>query len=266
MHAKNIANLFLLFSLVVVSFHLKAAPKSQLWPYWNKSNTQNVQSIDHSAWQKFLSRYVSIQGENNLVAYAKVTANDKNKLNAYIDALSQLDPRQYNKKEQYAYWVNLYNAQTVKIILDNYPIKSITKLGGVFSYGPWDEKHLTITGQELSLNDIEHRILRPIWKDYRTHYAVNCASLGCPNLQTKAFTAQNTESLLAKAEADFVKSNKGAQVKNGKAVISSIYDWYASDFGGKEKAWQYLQAKRAELKAIQSTPSYDYNWDLNQAR
>lgn len=132
-------------------------------------------------------------GENALFRYAEVTKEDKTLLNDYLDQLSKLDPREFNRQEQYAYWVNLYNALTVKLILDNYPVASITKLGGLFSFGPWDEKVFTVAGQTLTLNDIEHRILRPIWKDPRTHYAVNCASLGCPNLQSQAFTAQNTE-------------------------------------------------------------------------
>ncbi|MCV5656507.1 DUF547 domain-containing protein, partial [Escherichia coli] len=83
---------------------------------------------------------------------------------------------------------------------------SITKLGGLFSFGPWDQDVIIINGKSLTLNDIEHRILRPIWQDPRTHYAVNCASLGCPNLQTQAFTAENTQALLESAAKTFINS------------------------------------------------------------
>lgn len=258
--------------LILFSFHSYAAPKSDLWAYWNQANQANTQTISHQAWQNLLDKYLIKQGKDTLFRYSKVTPADKSVLNAYVQSLTSLDPRQYNKKEQFAYWVNLYNAHTVQLILENYPLKSITKLGGLLSYGPWDEKSLTITGQKLSLNDIEHRVLRPIWQDYRIHYAVNCASLGCPNLQQKAFSAKNSAGLLAQAEIEFIHSNKGARVTPEGVIVSSIFDWYAADFGGKfgagskAKAWQYLQSKRNDLKAIPTKPEYDYNWALNDAK
>lgn len=103
----------------------------------------------------------------------------KQQLKRYIQQMASLDPRDYKKQEQFAYWVNLYNALTVQLVLDNYPTSSIKKLGkGFFSFGPWDDDIIRVAGKKLTLNDIEHRILRPIWRDKRIHYVVNCASLG----------------------------------------------------------------------------------------
>ncbi len=182
--------------------------------------------------------------------------------------MADVDPRSYSKAEQYAYWVNIYNAITVDLILDNYPVKSITKLGGLFSFGPWGDKVITIAGQNLTLNDIEHRILRPIWNDPRTHYAVNCASLGCPNLQPDAFTADNTESLLEQAATQFVNSQKGATLKGEKLQLSSIYEWFADDFGGNKKGViehinRYRQSD--DLNAFDGKIEYEYDWALNKA-
>lgn len=262
----KIKSWLLFITLNMMCFSAFAAPKSDLWSYWNQSNPQNTQTIDHHPWQDILNQYLLVNGENTLFSYNKVTSSDSKKLNQYIQSLAQKDPRILNKREQYAYWVNLYNAITVQIILENYPVSSITKIGGIFSFGPWDEKRLTITNQKVSLNDIEHRILRPIWQDPRTHYAVNCASLGCPNLQPKAFTSSNSEQLLSKAESSFIQSSKGVNIQGETVILSSIYDWFADDFGGKEKVWKYLQGKKPELKNKRLKITYEYNWDLNESK
>jgi len=127
-----------------------------------------------------------------------------------------------------------------------------------------------LKGLELSLNDIEHRILRPIWQDNRVHYAVNCASLGCPNLQPEPFTAENSNRLLEKAARDFVNSPRGVNIDNDKLLLSSIYEWFQVDFGASETALldhleRFAAADLAgKLKNYRGTISYQYNWDLNQ--
>ncbi|CAM2809340.1 DUF547 domain-containing protein [Vibrio rarus] len=250
--------------ITLLSFHSLAAPKSELWPYWDK-HTQSENSIDHRQWQALLDRYLITQGDNTLFRYASVTSQDKQALNNYLSSLANIDPRQYTKAQQYAYWVNLYNSLTVKLILDNYPTKSITKLGGLFSFGPWDKEIIEVAGKPLTLNDIEHRILRPIWNDPRTHYAVNCASLGCPNLQSQAFTAQNTQQLLEHSAKAFINSDKGVKLSKGKLQLSYIYDWFAVDFAGKEQLLQHLSQYRDDVAAFKGKIIYDYNWQLNEA-
>ncbi|MGR5093352.1 DUF547 domain-containing protein [Vibrio maritimus] len=253
-------------SLVFLMFATSAfaAPKSELWSYWDKSNDSNSQSVSHQAWQSFLDQYLVTEGENTLVRYVRVSPNDKQALKTYINDLARIDPRQLSRAEQYAYWVNLYNAITVDLILDEYPVKSITKLGGLFSFGPWGDEVITITGQTLTLNDIEHRILRPIWNDPRTHYAVNCASLGCPNLQTQAFTADNTEALLESAADTFVNSSKGASISGNTITLSSIYEWFEADFVQDGGALKHMEKYRPDLANFDGKIKYDYDWDLNK--
>lgn len=251
-------------SLPFATFSTLAAPKSDLWAYWQQSNETNQATINHQTWQDILEQYVVVSGQNHLFAYQAVTPIDKQRLDSYIEQLSQLNPKEYSQAVQYAYWVNLYNAVTVDLILDAYPVKSITKLGGFFSFGPWDEEVVTIEGKALTLNDIEHRILRPIWNDPRTHYAVNCASLGCPNLQTQAFTAQNTDQLLEQAAKAFINSPKGVELNEKGLKLSSIYDWFASDFAVDGGVINHIKRYSPNLNATLDNVQYDYDWTLNQ--
>ncbi|GEM74291.1 DUF547 domain-containing protein [Vibrio sagamiensis] len=255
----------LLLLCTFISFSLFAAPKAELWPYWQQSNEQNNAEISHKIWQQLLDRYLIQQDENTLFQYKNVSADDKVQLKKYIQHLANLDPLQYRQAEQYAYWVNIYNAITVDLILDNYPLKSITKLGGLFTFGPWEEKIIKINNKDLTLNDIEHRILRPIWQDPRTHYAVNCASLGCPNLQIQAFTADNTQAILESAAKTFINSSKGVSIQGNTAQLSSIYDWFAADFGGEKQIFNHIVKYAPQYKNFSGKVKYGYDWNLNQA-
>lgn len=169
------------------------APNADLWERWSAHNPANSERIDHSAWNDFLSRYV-VPGPNDStrVRYAGVTPADRAALDQYLEALGEISISRHARDAQLAYWINLYNALTVQVVLDNYPVSSILKINispGFFSIGPWGKKLVLVEDEEVSLDDIEHRILRPIWRDPRIHYAVNCASIGCPNLIDTAYTA-----------------------------------------------------------------------------
>ncbi len=168
------------------------APQSDLWPKWQKHEPASSQKIDHSAWDTWLKKYLVAPHPSGIhrVRYGSVAPEDRKALKSYLEKLQSLQISQYNRAEQKAYWINLYNALTVEIVLSRYPVESIRDISispGLFSRGPWDAKLLTVEGEKLSLNDVEHRILRPIWQDARVHYGVNCASLGCPNLQPAGF-------------------------------------------------------------------------------
>ena len=240
------------------------------WTFWQASDDASEIVVDHAPWQRFLDRYVAPNDDAiNLVAYGDVSAEHADELNGYVRTLASIDPRQLNANEQFAYWVNLYNALTVVVVLDNPSKSSIRRMGkGLFSFGPWDDELVTIAGEAVTLNDIEHRILRPIWRDHRIHYAVNCASLSCPNLSQQAFTAENTESLLAEAELAYVNHPRGVALVDGKLTLSSIYDWYADDFADSEQGLLAHLAERhprlgAELAAYQGRIRYDYDWSPN---
>ena len=214
----------ILFAVILAGagfwFHpAAAAPSPDLWPRWQAHAAQGTEAVNHAPWDIMLKKYLVTSHPSgiNRFRYGNVLAADRQMLAEYLRKLQTAKVSSLNRKEQKAYWINLYNALTVQVILDHYPVKSIRDIDispGLFSNGPWDAKLLAIEGEKVSLNDIEHRILRPIFKDSRLHYALNCASLGCPNLQPKAYTVANTEELL---EAG-ARAPPGSADGQGKAV------------------------------------------------
>lgn len=251
-----------------------AAPKAELWGFWQVSNETSTKVIDHSLWQSLLDGYLDAEHPSGVSRfdYAAVSEQDKKSLDNYLLQLQAVDPRGYRLVEQKAYWLNLYNALTVQRVLEAYPVDSILKVdGGLFRRGPWNKKYLTIAGQRLSLNDIEHRILRPIWQDPRIHFAVNCASIGCPNLQPKVYLASELERQLDQAAADYLRHPRAVEwVSSGLLQLSKIFEWYGDDFGVNESALlkslqPYLPAAQAaRLAGFQGRIEYRYDWELNQ--
>ena len=266
----------LLFFLIMLIQQLsQAAPKAELWAVWLAvADTETLQP-NHSYWQQFLARHLTRSSDGiNLLDYSGALPEREN-LQRYLQELQRTPVAKLSRPQQLAFWINLYNAATVATILDHYPVRSIRDIDispGLFADGPWDKKFLTIEGLELSLNDIEHRILRPIWQDNRLHYALNCASVGCPNLQPKAFTAANSEALLEAAAREYINHPRGAQVADRKLSVSSIYKWYQTDFGDNEiGVIQHLKryAKttlRSQLETIEEIEQYDYDWSLNERK
>ena len=260
--------------LLLAVMNLAAAPKADLWPRWERNDPDSTETVDHSSWDLFLSRYLVAGHPSgiNRVRYGDVTAEDRRKLEDYIGDLQAVAVSELNRDEQMAYWINLYNAVTIEIVLDHYPVSSITRIDispGLFSRGPWDAEVLNIEGEVLSLNDVEHRILRPVWQDPRVHYAVNCASIGCPNLQSKAYTGANLEGLLDKGAREYVNHPRGASFQGERLVLSSIYDWFQEDFSGSEEGVlrhlrRYAAPElEAKLAGYSGRIGYQYDWSLN---
>jgi len=185
--------------------------------------------------------------------------------------MQAIDPRNFRKQEQYAYWINLYNAATIDIVLQNPGKSSILRMGeSFFSAGPWNDEVLRVAGIDLTLNDIEHRILRPIWRDQRVHFAVNCASMSCPNLAKDAYTSRSIERLLDKNEHDFINDPRGVRLTpRGRLEISKIFDWYRIDFAATDAALvDYLASHAVEplatqLKSYRGKIRYEYDWSIN---
>ena len=253
---------------------VQAAPKAELWGIWQAHNPDSTQRVDHSVWDNLLSRYIrSGSGDRagiNLLDYAAVSAADKQQLTDYLERLAAVPVAELTRAEQRAYWINLYNALTVQIILQHYPVASIRDISdGLFTPGPWTEKRFQVGSEPVSLNDIEHRILRPIWQDARLHYAVNCASLGCPNLMRQAFTASNSEALLDAGAHDYINHPRGARVDGDRLVVSSIYEWFKEDFGGSDAGViahlrRYADSPLAErLAQFEDIGGDEYDWRLN---
>ena len=263
-----------LFILLIPAL-LWAAPEADLWERWQAHDPGSRLSVDHGPWTAFLETYL-VRGEDgiNRVDYRGVAPEDRTRLDAYLEALSGTEVDRLSRASQLPFWVNLYNALTVQVILDHFPVDSIREIDispGFFSNGPWGKKLMEVEGEEVSLNDVEHRILRPIWQDPRIHYAVNCAALGCPNLQPRAFTPENAEALLEKGASDYVNHPRGVFFREGELVVSSIYDWYQADFGGSEAGViDHLMEHarpglRERLQDFREIDDYRYDWSLNQA-
>ena len=266
--------LLLFIALVLGGSAAQAAPKAELWARWQAHDPDARTVVDHRRWNDLLGRYVSSPEDGiNRFAYGSVVAKDKELLAGYLKDLQSVTVNGLNRDEQRAFWINLYNALTVKVVLDKYPVTSIRKINispGFFSSGPWGKKLARVEGEDISLDDIEHRILRPIWKDPRLHYALNCASLGCPNLQARAYTAANAEALLQQGATDYVNHPRGARVEKGKLTVSSIYVWFKKDFGGNDEgvirhlASYASPALKASLQKIKSIDDDAYDWSLNE--
>ena len=265
---------FLLLGFSTVN-HAFGAPAAKLWTYWQTHDPESVDVVDHEDWDIILNRYVDARHPSgiNRFHYGNVMEQNKFDLKNYLKKMAEIQVTRLNRTEQKAYWINLYNGLTVHIILQYYPVKSIKDIDispGIFNDGPWDAKLLKIEGLDISLNDIEHRILRPIWRDNRVHYAVNCASLGCPNLQPQAYTADNLEEFLEKGARQFINHPRGVRFVRDKLQVSSIYFWFQEDFGdSKEGVIEHLEkyladSKIQKLKTLQKGMKHQYDWSLNE--
>lgn len=253
--------------------------------YWASFDPNSSTIIDHQEWQVLLDQYLILDLNKNeiegnvgvsLFNYGAVSPEDESRLNRYIHYLSKVDVLNLNRKEQLAYWINLYNAITVSLVVEHYPVKSIRKIkGGLFSFGPWDEDVVTVSGKTLSLNDIEHRILRPVFKDNRIHYAVNCASIGCPNLSASVYTGALVDQQLDVAMCEFINHPRAVRFDAERLLLSSIFKWYQEDFGNSvsELLPHLASCKQGdERKRLESfKPSwrnviFNYDWNLNDIK
>ena len=238
---------------------------------------------DAGVYDGLLQRYVLPSADGvNRVDYGRwrATAADRTALDGYIAGQAALTPSKLGKPEQFAYWANLYNAITLKVIVDAYPVASIRdiKSAGVWFdpkafIGPWVAKRVVVEGRDLSLDEIEHSILREQFKDPRVHYSVNCASYGCPNIGLKAWRAETLEAELDAAARAFINHPRGVSVaKDGGLKVSSIYSWFKSDFGGSDAGLiaHFKRYAGPELaKALETSKTIsgdDYDWSLNDVR
>lgn len=246
----------------------QAVPKAALLdPAFAREDAGSAAVVDHEAWAGFLKAYV-VAGDDGVarVRYGAVTGADRAALQDYIAALEAVDVAALARREQLAFWINLYNAATVRLILDNASVASITDIRK-----PWGTTVATVMGRALTLNDIEHGIIRPVANDPRIHYAVNCASIGCPNLAAAPFTGAGLDTELDAAAKAYVNHKRGVSVMKGKARLSKIFGWYQDDFGKDDAAVldhirQYAEPALAErLKGVTKIDGYDYDWSLNGA-
>ncbi|WP_010229880.1 DUF547 domain-containing protein [Gillisia marina] len=223
------------------------------------STTANSEvNVDHSEWNTLLKKHVSNEG---LVDY-KGFMKDRAQLNAYLSKLSEMKPtKDWSVQEQLAYYINIYNAYTVDLILNNYPTKSIKDIDG-----PWTKDIVPIGDVDISLGGVENSILRKM-NEPRIHFAINCASSSCPKLLNEAYTAAKINEQLDRATKEFVNSDKNEISKNS-AKLSSIFDWYKKDFTENGMTLLDYVNKYSNVKIDAGTAvNYkDYDWNLNEQK
>ena len=262
-----LASLFFVSTSALASFH------KHIWPKWQAHNPLSQAVISHQQWQDFLTKCVYTNAEGiNLVDYPHLTENDLTHLKQYIKHLSKININDYNRSEQLAFWLNLYNALIVQIIADYYPVDTVQEVNispGLFSVGPWGANLVTIGGTQLTLDDIQNRIIRAIWNDPRTLYAINDGCIGAPNLSKQAYQGSTIDKQLNLATRDYINSMRGLQIIEGKLILSKMYEWYFDDFGGSESDIVHHlthfanKSLHEDLSKIASINSYTYNWHLN---
>lgn len=224
----------------------------------------------HQPWDDLLGKYVVEYDDGvNRFDYGalKASANDSAKLDAYLTSFEAFDIESLNENEQFAAYSNIYNALTVKHIVGRYPLKSIRS---GYLVGPWKRVFTVIDGEEVSLDHIEHQVLRVEFDDPRVHYAVNCAAYSCPNLQNEAWFGATLDSELDRAASDYVNDPRGVSIRrNGTLEVSTIYKWFREDFGGSndgviDHLLEFAEPDlAAQIKAKRRITKHEYDWSLN---
>lgn len=220
------------------------------------SLTVTGQKNKHARWNQQLQKYVDAQGN---VDYKK-WHSEKNQLDAYLQTLEKMPPLSMSSKEaQLAYWINAYNALTVQLILENYPLKSIRDLDD-----PWDKPCFETKGKSYSLGDIEHQILRKM-SEPRIHFAINCASASCPKLLNEAYQEKQMELQLTQVTQDFLKDSTKNTLRQEELKLSRIFLWYGKDFGSKEERLEFI-SRYGRIKLDRPKIEYlPYDWSLNES-
>ncbi|MDP2364526.1 MAG: DUF547 domain-containing protein [Ignavibacteria bacterium] len=237
----------------------------------------NVKAQDHNLFTDVLKKHVI----NGLVDYKNLKSDKQ--LDKYLSQLSDTNPDKLSREEKLAFWINAYNAFTLQVVRDNYPIESITDLhtgGKIIGYligkTVWDKEFITINNKKYSLNDIEHKILRKM-NEPRIHFSIVCASISCPEILNEAFESDKIETQLENQTRKFIndKTRNHFDLTNRKAFISEIFNWFGDDFGKSDmNILNFISKSLPEniSKDIKSNISKwdisynDYNWNLNELK
>ncbi|MBE0393840.1 hypothetical protein BJQ96_03713 [Flavobacterium sp. PL0002] len=218
--------------------------------------TDDAKNISHSKWNTLLQRNVSANGTVNYKGFQK----NSGELQSYLNELAANVPTKYTSRNAtLAYWINAYNAFTVKLILDNYPTKSIKDIKD-----PWGQKFFTLGNKKYSLEEIEHEILRKMGEP-RIHFAINCASFSCPSLLNEAYTESKLSNQLSAASKRFINDKSKNTITANKVEISKIFDWFEGDFKKKGSVIDFLnQYSTTKINSNAKISYKDYNWSLNE--
>lgn len=237
--------------------------------------TNQAMAFDHqySHWNLILKKYLRVEAKQTLFNYQELSKNPKI-LNDTLREFSELKKEefdQFTKPQRLAFLINSYNAFTIKLILNHYPVDSIKDIGSFFS-SPWKKRFFTLFGKKTHLDQIEHDYIRKNFDEPRIHFAVVCASLGCPPLATQAYTDKNLDKLLEEQAILFITDQNENRLTKKRLYLSKIFKWYGDDFKNKYQSYLHFVAKRiVQDKSIQQRiisgdiPSSwnNYDWKLN---
>jgi hypothetical protein len=230
-----------------------------------KGLNQGQKTFSHDAFDALLQKHVRPSGRVDYAGLVK----DKKELQAYLDQLAGADPASLSRPELLAFFINAYNAYTLKVIVDSYPVKSIRDLSS-----PWDTAFCKVGGSTVTLNHIEHMILRPkeLFDDPRMHFAINCASIGCPLLRQGAYTGAGIDKQLDEAVRRAMKDERYLRVSSGGVEVTKILSWFKGDFTEKYGSLAKFLAphiEEGEAKKIlqdkgdSAIDFLGYDWNLN---
>jgi hypothetical protein len=225
---------------------------------------------NHNQWSKFLDKFLVRKGKQTLIQYRNILKKPQ-LLQSYLNELEDVslaEFKNFSKDQRLSFWINAYNAYTIKLVSDHYPVKSIREIksgffSGLLGLGPWKKDFIRLFGKKYSLDDIEHQIIRKRFKEPRIHFALNCGSYSCPSLHDKPFRAKDLDQELDNAMMNFLTNKNKNYYKNQILYISKIFDWYSSDFkpyGGYQK----LIKVKLKINKDVEFEFLPYNWDLNE--
>ena len=260
----------LLFSVcLMVSAGSSATIPMKKIEFWDDSEPSSLIDLDHSAFENLLKKYVITDHPSGIARfnYTSVTQSDFEKLNEYLTYLQFMEPRQLTKAEAKAFWINLYNAATLNMVLqafiDNGNVSKIMARG--LPARRWRRDIVTIAQQEMSLEDILNGVIRPLYKDPRVHYAIFFCALGGPDMPTEVLRGDNNDALLDALEAQYLQQSRAARIEGNELVLSEMFDNYDIDFAPNQGALlNYLRDKvSAEVAtSIDSVSDVRFEYDL----
>lgn len=230
---------------------------------------EGTQPVSHHLFDELLQKYVEADGMVNYQGFA----SEREKLDQYLKLLAEHPPndQSWTRNDQIAYWINVYNAFTIDLVLDNYPLESIKDIGASiqlpFVNTPWDIDFIEINEEIYDLNNIEHNILRKNWDEPRIHFAINCASISCPKLRSEAYVGSILDQQLKEQAIDFLNDPSKNKVSKEGIQVSKIFKWFSSDFEKQMDLFEYLnQYSKHKIVSTDKIEYMDYNWQLNESK
>lgn len=266
--SKNWVVYLVMSTLLWVVCLAEAAVPMKPIDFWNDSEPTSLIDLDHSAFEDILKKYVSTDHPSGIARfnYRAVTQADNAKLSEYLTYLQFMEPRQLSEPEAKAFWLNLYNAATLNLILqafiDNRNVSKIMARG--LPARRWRQDIVTVAQQDMSLEDILNGVIRPLYKDPRVHYAVFFCTLGGPDIPTQVLKGDNNEELLNALEANYLQQSRAIRVVGNTLVLSEMFQNYDTDFAPSERALlEYLKERAPDDVAslIDGTSAIRYEYD-----